>query len=282
MDTIIPTSDMPIVLWSLCTATIGTAILVPQLFRAAKQAKNALDGTLERMTVVELFQTFFIKLVLEVFGGVGAIWGFSEVLTLRHPGNENLWRIIALPFGVVFFIRLVRGLVIEPSGIEDKSFFALLKTFGARLILEVFGGGGAIWGYSEICKFRNPETVFYWRPCAAVFGLVFFVRFCVQIADFLRTAKVLETAPSALDHIERFSAMIVLEVFGAGGAIWGFSEACTLRNPENATFWRIQAQIIAVIFCVRFFIHIVKAMSSSSSTVEKSQVQITEASPLIV
>eukprot|EP00957_Ditylum_brightwellii_P202534 15330575-Ditylum_brightwellii.AAC.3 len=226
------------------------------------------------MKVVELLQFFVLKLVLEVFGGVGAIWGVAEALTLCHEGNQNLWRAIALPFGVIFFICLVLQLMHEPNGLGTNNFASLVKIFSANLILEVLGGGGAIWGYSEICTFCNPETVYYWRPCAAVFRLVFFVRYCIQIGDFLRGAKVLEKLPASLEHIERFSAMLVLEVFGAGGTIWGFSEACTLRNSKTQTFWRINAQMVTAIFFVPYIIVIRKSMISSA--VEKPQVQITE------
>ena len=42
-----------------------------------------------------------------VAGGAGAMWGSSEVLTLRNPQTQETWRWIALTFGVIFFFRFL-------------------------------------------------------------------------------------------------------------------------------------------------------------------------------
>jgi membrane associated rhomboid family serine protease len=47
----------------------------------------------------------FVKLILEVFGASGAIWGTSEVLTLRNPDTQEIWRYISSIIGIIFFIR---------------------------------------------------------------------------------------------------------------------------------------------------------------------------------
>mmetsp|Transcript_12948 Transcript_12948/g.16916 ORF Transcript_12948/g.16916 Transcript_12948/m.16916 type:complete len:113 (-) Transcript_12948:196-534(-) len=67
---------------------------------------------------------------------------------------------------------------------SQKSFaIAFLHIFLPRLVLEVFGGGGAIWGFSEAIGFRTPETVYFWRPAALTVGAIFFVRWLNQIRD---------------------------------------------------------------------------------------------------
>lgn len=69
----------------------------------------------------------------------------------------------------------------------------LLQTFSAKLVLEVFGGAGAIWGFSEVIGLRRPETIWFWRPFALTFGMIFFVRWIMQIQDYIivetRTTK---------------------------------------------------------------------------------------------
>jgi hypothetical protein len=57
-----------------------------------------------------LVQEFSAKIVLEVFGGGGAIWGFSEVLGLRTTENRDLWRTIAMFIAFLFFLRWSRQL----------------------------------------------------------------------------------------------------------------------------------------------------------------------------
>jgi hypothetical protein len=67
----------------------------------------------------------------------------------------------------------------------SKPIIRLLQIFSARLVLEVFGGAGAIWGFSEAIGLRTPETVWFWRPCALIVGVIFFVRWCMQIQDYV-------------------------------------------------------------------------------------------------
>jgi hypothetical protein len=62
----------------------------------------------------------------------------------------------------------------------------LLQIFSAKLVLEVFGGGGAIWGFSEAVGLRTDKTVWFWRPCALVIGALFFCRWQLQIVDYLK------------------------------------------------------------------------------------------------
>lgn len=65
----------------------------------------------------------------------------------------------------------------------------LFQIFSARLVLEVFGGAGAIWGFSEAITLRTPATLWFWRPCALTVGFIFFIRWLMQIQDFLDEAK---------------------------------------------------------------------------------------------
>jgi hypothetical protein len=60
----------------------------------------------------------------------------------------------------------------------------LIRIFSAKLVLEVFGGGGAIWGFSEAIGLRKPDTLWFWRPCALLFGFIFFIRWIRQIQDY--------------------------------------------------------------------------------------------------
>jgi len=66
----------------------------------------------------------------------------------------------------------------------------LIQLFASKLVLEVFGGGGAIWGFSEAVGLRVPPTVWFWRPCALTFGFIFFCRWLLQIQDYVVDAVV--------------------------------------------------------------------------------------------
>ena len=48
-----------------------------------------------------------LRVVLEVIGAAGAIWGGAEVVELRHSGNARLWRWISMFVGFVSLFRFV-------------------------------------------------------------------------------------------------------------------------------------------------------------------------------
>ena len=60
----------------------------------------------------------FVKLVLEVFGASGAVWGTSEVLTFRNSDTQDEWRGIASAIGLIFLFRF---------WIEQSRKFKILK-----------------------------------------------------------------------------------------------------------------------------------------------------------
>jgi DNA-binding transcriptional regulator YdaS (Cro superfamily) len=117
-------------------------------------------------------QTCVARLVLEVFGGAGAIWGSMEILGLRtsNATNQYYWRIVAGMFGIAFMIRLVwqEGFKAHdwwrrccfPEKTDKKknggnghgdskqkvcSFDFLVETLAVKLVLEVLGAAGAAW-----------------------------------------------------------------------------------------------------------------------------------------
>lgn len=51
------------------------------------------------ISLINFLYVTFVKLILEVFG---AIWGTSEVLTLRNPDTQEIWRYISSIIGIIF------------------------------------------------------------------------------------------------------------------------------------------------------------------------------------
>jgi len=100
----------------------------------------------------------------------------------------------------------------------DTDSLRFYQIFSARLVLEVFGGGGAIWGFSEVITWRNPSTQETWRFNAQVVGFLFFLRFLLQVADYLK--KQSRDEFNGVRLIQVFTARLILEVFGGAGAIW--------------------------------------------------------------
>lgn len=64
-------------------------------------------------------------------------------------------------------------------------FFRLAAVFLPKLILEVLGSAGAIWGCSEAIGLRSATNVWFWRPVALSIGLMFLVRWLVEMRRFL-------------------------------------------------------------------------------------------------
>ncbi|VEU37302.1 unnamed protein product [Pseudo-nitzschia multistriata] len=61
--------------------------------------------------------------------------------------------------------------------------FGLCQEFFAKLVLEVFGAGGAVWGFSEVCGFRTEsvESTRFWRKLSLATAVVFGVRWSQQL-----------------------------------------------------------------------------------------------------
>ena len=77
-----------------------------------------------------------------------------------------------------------------------------------------------------MCTLRRPETQEFWRANASVVAAIFFIRYLMQIRDYVveevKGGKVVISDGSWKRLLEIWSARLVLEVFGGGGAIWGF------------------------------------------------------------
>jgi len=63
------------------------------------------------MTALRWFEALVVKLTLEVFGAVGAVWGFSEIVTLRNTNTNDFWRVVAIVVGIIFLLRWMRHLM---------------------------------------------------------------------------------------------------------------------------------------------------------------------------
>ena len=82
------------------------ALLV--ILQDGEKESRKLDSMLSRF----LFALFAIlalllRVVLEVIGGAGAIWGGAEVVKLRTADNAELWRWLSIGTGVLCFLRFV-------------------------------------------------------------------------------------------------------------------------------------------------------------------------------
>ena len=73
---------------------------------------------------------------------------------------------------------------------QNKKILDTIHKFTADLILQVFGGAGAIWGFSEVIGFRTPDTVWFWRPTSLFVGAVFFARWVFQLNDHLEKEEI--------------------------------------------------------------------------------------------
>eukprot|EP00533_Pseudo-nitzschia_delicatissima_P013034 CAMPEP_0197275484 /NCGR_PEP_ID=MMETSP1432-20130617/13976_1 /TAXON_ID=44447 /ORGANISM="Pseudo-nitzschia delicatissima, Strain UNC1205" /LENGTH=172 /DNA_ID=CAMNT_0042741389 /DNA_START=42 /DNA_END=560 /DNA_ORIENTATION=+ len=89
---------------------------------------------------------------------------------------------------------------IDGGQVSHQGYIGLLQEFAAKLVLEVFGAGGAIWGFSEVCGLRTKESesIRFWRSVAMTVAILFAVRWLRQ----LHKASMLlqHQKPQATDH----------------------------------------------------------------------------------
>jgi hypothetical protein len=86
------------------------ALLV--ILQDGEQESRHLQNRLHRLAwLLFAFVALVLRLVLEVIGGAGAVWGGSEVFHLRKQtptyDNNQLWRWISIAVGIFCFLRFV-------------------------------------------------------------------------------------------------------------------------------------------------------------------------------
>ena len=94
-----------------------------------------------------------------------------------------------------------RGIV----GSQLSQCIRLLQEFAAKLVLEVFGSGGAIWGFSEVCGLRTKhfESIEFWRSAAITTALFFGLRWLRQLqaaVSWLLLQNQKQQVPARTDH----------------------------------------------------------------------------------
>lgn len=65
------------------------------------------------------FVALCLRIVLEVIGGAGAIWGGAEVFGVRTAHNASVWRWISVAVGVLCLLRFVALNVPQPDDAGD-------------------------------------------------------------------------------------------------------------------------------------------------------------------
>ena len=73
--------------------------------------------------------------------------------------------------------------------IDKKDFFNILYLSIVKLILEVFGASGAVWGFAEVLTLRNSETIEFWRWVCVAVAIVFFIRYCVVMFLLIKNSN---------------------------------------------------------------------------------------------
>ena len=245
------------------------------------------------LSVTSYLSVVAAKLLLEVMGAAGAVWGSSDILFLRDtPESMKRMRIAALLVGGVFFIRCwwhakhwwqhQRDYL--PIKIHHRRLHRLpcFQIHASKFVLNVLGGAGAIWGCAEAMTLRNPGNAMEWRMAAMLVGTLFLIRWTIQALAYCLCLVKFWSDPSSvqimlLRWIEAFIVTLILEVFGAVGAVWGFSEIVTVRNPETNKVWRSISAAVGLVFLVRWIIHLIKFVQSEHDSVaDESQVQVGE------
>mmetsp|Transcript_5937 Transcript_5937/g.11219 ORF Transcript_5937/g.11219 Transcript_5937/m.11219 type:complete len:138 (-) Transcript_5937:1247-1660(-) len=94
---------------------------------------------------------------------------------------------------------------------NQRRMWHCLHTFSARLVLEVFGGGGAIWGFSEVLGLRKDSTLWFWRPCALGVTILFFVRWIMQIQEYLEEFRMVDRLGDCEEQVSIAAATIASE-----------------------------------------------------------------------
>ena len=73
--------------------------------------------------------------------------------------------------------------------IDNKNILNLCYLSLVKLVLEVFGASGAVWGFAEVLTMRNSETIEFWRWVCVAVAIVFFIRYCVVMFLLIKNSN---------------------------------------------------------------------------------------------
>ncbi len=222
------------------------------------------------------------KFLLEVMGAAGAVWGAADILLLRgtSEGNERM-RILSSLVGGIFLIRYWWAIKHWWSHQHDylpikvhhrrTHRLAFFQIHSSKFVLHVLGGSGAIWGCAEAVTLRNAENVLNWRIASILVGSMFLFRWIFQMLAYCLYMSTLWSNPSSIHMtiircVEAFIVKLILEVFGAVGAVWGFSEILTLRTSESNDVWRPVSIVVGIIFLMRWILYSVEFIQSGGTS----------------
>jgi len=133
-------------------------------------------------------------------------------------------------------------------------YMGLLQEFAAKLVLEVFGAGGAIWGFSEVCGLRtkNMESIRFWRSAAITVAVLFGIRWLRQLREALlllafkppagihrqisnpRTPEMARTEDTFLDMMQERSPFGIQLLSYFDGAEEDSDEEAALMSPAES------------------------------------------------
>lgn len=186
------------------------------------------------------YPKFFINFPLEVLGFSAPFWMLSDMLNFnKYLDINDLKLFIAITLMYASIRWLLNAPCFEKNKSRDdrstqsNSYNALclsgvegLNTF----ILQVLGAAGSIWGASDLLDLRNQSTSYPWKVTATIAGFLA-LPFWFQQAycgDSSHKANTFSFA-TILTKVTRVLVELIQQVLGSGSAIWGISEAMSLR-----------------------------------------------------
>ena len=82
------------------------ALLV--ILQDGEKESKKLDSILNEIFFsIFAFVALILRIVLEVIGGAGAVWGGSEVFKLRYSETQEMWRWISVAIGILCLFRFI-------------------------------------------------------------------------------------------------------------------------------------------------------------------------------
>ena len=122
----------------------------------------------------------------------------------------------------------------------------------STFILQVPGAMGAIWGGSDVLRLRDEhtESAFKWASYGA--GLIALPLWCIAVFEKRDLCLSLEGWRSRFFMLYSALVMLIQQVLGAGGAIWGPSEALDVRpdvvSDETVDHVAIGAMVLGLLY----------------------------------
>ena len=209
---------------------------VPKFILAIKDPAYGIrqyDGSM--VSTVGILYGLLLDFVLQILG-TAAVWGASEIVGLRNASNRQLWGALTGLWSCVSLFRYIwrAHKVLSPGQ------WLKVPPMWPTGVIDSFG--------TSFCSLQASLYLWsQWRNQRTYERIISLATSSQPTPTAPPThAGYVDTLALVAGWLLHLSLRTILQVLGAGGAVWGISEVLTLRTPSNGPLFVVISLFVMV------------------------------------